>query len=617
MNPVPEPRIDKGVTVLRALWSGFFKLAMKSQLHPFPIWPVWMGYRKAFVQSDLRAALNVALLAFPQGMAYAVIAGLPIEYGIYGTIIASVVGPLFSGSRHIILGPTNATAVLLPVAMGVLALTQDEKLVYVPLLMILVGVFLMVGAFFQVANLTQYISRSVVTGYITAAAVYIVVNQVKNMAGLSISSAVDSTLLQVIWNLFSGLRDVHLPSLFLSLMTAGFFLVLQRRAKALPNVALTLFIMTFLGILVNWLINQHHELEGEVGGMVRTLGAVHMGHWNVMMPSVNYRVVTDLMGSAMVIAFLCILEGTSIGKSLAARSGDRLNSNQEMFAMGVANVACGLGGGMAASGSLTRSTLNEDSGAKTAMAGVFCGLICLAGLWILGPWIRFIPVPALGTLVVFIGFSLINRRVIRLVTRSTGSDAAVFFTTFLAAILVRLDFAIITGAVVSIILFLRKVSTPELVEYSFNEQGHLYEIGDKATRPNPQISIVHVEGELFFGAADLFRDQMRRVCDDPSLKVVILRLKNAYHLDATSVMALEELISHLKSLDRHLIVSGARKDVYRVFKRSGLLDVLGKDNFFMGSPANPNVSTRNALKRAQSLLGGQKADVRIYYDPNK
>jgi len=122
---------------------------------------------------------------------------------------------------------------------------------------------------------------------------------------------------------------------------------------------------------------------------------------------------------------------------------------------------------------------------------------------------------------------------------------------------------------------------------------------------------------LFFGAAELFRDQMRRVCDDPSLKVVVLRLKNAYHLDATSVMALEELIRYLNEKERYLIVSGARKDVYRVFKNSGLIEILGKKNFFMGSSANPNMATRNALKRAQELLGGQKADVKIYYDPNK
>ncbi|MEM6821653.1 MAG: STAS domain-containing protein, partial [Verrucomicrobiota bacterium] len=228
-----------------------------------------------------------------------------------------------------------------------------------------------------------------------------------------------------------------------------------------------------------------------------------------------------------------------------------------------------------------------------------------------------IPVSALGMLVIFIGISLINRRAIRLVTRATHSDAAVFAVTFLSAVLIRLDFAIIMGAVVSIILFLRKVSSPELVEYSFNEQGNLYEIEDKRTRPNPQISIVHVEGNLFFGAAELFRDQMRRVCDDESLKVVILRLKNAYHLDATSVMALEELIQYLNEKERFLIVSGARTNVGKVFIKSGLINVVSKDNFFMGDPANPNMSTKKALIRAKELLGGQKADVKIYYDPNK
>jgi SulP family sulfate permease len=126
-----------------------------------------------------------------------------------------------------------------------------------------------------------------------------------------------------------------------------------------------------------------------------------------------------------------------------------------------------------------------------------------------------------------------------------------------------------------------------------------------------------VEGELFFGAAELFRTQIQRACSDPNLRIIILRLKNARHLDATSVMALEELIKHLRATGRDVIISGAMRDVYRVLKNSGVLDTLGKENFFPGNPANPNLATRNALKRAQEILGVENPEIRIYYDPNK
>jgi SulP family sulfate permease len=165
-------------------------------------------------------------------------------------------------------------------------------------------------------------------------------------------------------------------------------------------------------------------------------------------------------------------------------------------------------------------------------------------------------------------------------------------------------------------LYLRKASRPQLVEYAFNEEGQLAE-AEMGRRQNPSISIVHVEGDLFFGAAELFRTQIQRTCADPNLRLIILRLKNARHLDATSVMALEELIKVLRADGRDLIVSGAMKDVYRVLRDSGLVDVIGKANLFLGSPSNPNLSTRNALKRAQAILGRKDADVRIYLDPGQ
>ena len=150
-------------------------------------------------------------------------------------------------------------------------------------------------------------------------------------------------------------------------------------------------------------------------------------------------------------------------------------------------------------------------------------------------------------------------------------------------------------------------------------------MGEKRKRPIPAISIVHVEGDLFFGAAELFRTQIQRTITDPQLKVIILRLKNARHLDATSVMALEDLILFMRQKNLALLVSGASSEVYRVLKKSGILETLqagcdreaGESNLFLNAPSNPNLSTRDALKRAQQLLGTNQADIRIFYDPTK
>jgi SulP family sulfate permease len=316
----------------------------------------------------------------------------------------------------------------------------------------------------------------------------------------------------------------------------------------------------------------------------------------------------------LALAFLASLENTFMGKMLASRNGERIDVNQEMFALGAANVATAFFSGMPASGSLSRSSLNWSSGAVTPMAAIFSGLICTIAALTICWLVQFVPQASLAVIVIITAFGLIDRRTIRIALKSTKSDAAVLITTFIASLLAPLNFAIFLGVGISIMLFLRKVSTPQLIEYCFNETGQLAELEDGNKRSNPQISIIHIEGSLFFGAADLFRDQVQRLCTDPSLQVVILRMKNAHHLDATSVMAMTELIKYLHETGRHLIISGANYDVFRVCRNSGLMEMVGKENFFTTSVGNPNLSTRNALRRAAQLIGKCPTRVCIFHN---
>jgi sulfate permease, SulP family len=196
---------------------------------------------------------------------------------------------------------------------------------------------------------------------------------------------------------------------------------------------------------------------------------------------------------------------------------------------------------------------------------------------------------------------------IRFVVRSTTIDAIVFFITAGTALVFPLDAAIFFGTAASIVLFLRQAGEPELIEYAFNAADQLAAVPLGEKRPLPEISIVHVEGSLFFGAAELLQEQVRRVCADPNLRIIILRLKHAHHLDASTVLALEELVLFMRENGRSLIVSGARKEVTRICRRTGLIDLIGRENFFIEWPTNPTLSTRHALRRAQQLLGRKDA----------
>ncbi len=288
-----------------------------------------------------------------------------------------------------------------------------------------------------------------------------------------------------------------------------------------------------------------------------------------------------------------------------------------MFAIGLANFTTAFFSGMPVSGSRTRSRLNLESGAVTPVASILSGLFCALIYVATRIFLPSMAQCVIATIAICIAVTLYNRETLRVVFRSTPADVVVLVVTLAACLFFPLDAAIYLGVGISIVFFLKKVGVPELVEYAFTPEGHLAEITEPAQRPELDVSIVHVEGDLFFGAAEIFLDQARRVFEDPNLKVIILRMKNAHHLDATCAMAIRELLEFSRKNNRHVIVSGAHRQIYLVFRGSGLLDLIGRDNFFMDVPSNPTLSTRNALKRAQKLLGQQKANIRIYVDPAK
>ena len=580
---------------------------------------------------DAWAAANVTVLALAQGIAFAAIAGLPVVYGIISTAVAAFVAPLFAGSRHTILGPTNATAFMLFSFFSVNPVLTGRWGELIPLLVMMVGIIATVGALFRVADLLQYISRSVLVGYISGAAVLIVANQLKPFLGLAkfISDDSSSTFVSLLFALIKALPQTHWVSVLIGGVTLAVFVAIRKWRPRWPAFALALLVSSVgFGSLIRGGVG---AFKGEA-----TFATFGFGDLMLKMPHLMradiFSDISALLSIAFALAFLASLENTLMAKTLASKTGDRPDVNQDMLAVGMANLATAIAGGMPASGSLTRSMLNYESGARTRFASLFSGIYTMVAAALIAasvgwgvPLIDYVPKSGLAALVIALSFSLFNVRHIRICLLSTTDDAVVLVTTFIATLLAPLHVAIFIGVAISITLFLRKASRPHLIEYEFSEAGELREMGEKRQRPIPAISIVHVEGDLFFGAAELFRTQIQRTVSDPAIQVIILRLKNARHLDATSVMALEDLILFMRQKGLHLIVSGATREVYRVLKKSGILITLqdgcdrraGDSNIFLTNPRNPNLSTRAALKRAQQLLGTDKADIRIFYDPNQ
>lgn len=614
---MPIQRTGQAATrVFNDAVEGLSDFADYLRLDPIP--PVWRElkrYSNKKLKADLFAGLTVAIVTIPQAIGFALIVGIPVQAVLVTAIIGAAFCAIFSSSRHLVFGPTNTISIILAGALITVAsvpLTALQKVLVIGCLM---GAIQLGAGFFKLGNLTHFISRTVIIAYSTAVGVLVAVGQVSNLFGLGRSP--DVSLPGTLEHIFNSLLHLEFNP-----MTAGvglaslLMLILIKRVKPRwPEGLIVLFV--FGGVAVVYGLS-HFGVPlvrdaGEVAGQMPLFVGFPLNE-------AGLKLVPQVASAALAAAILGMLEAISISKTMAARSGQVVNPNQELIGMGMGNLAATAFGAMPGSASFVRSSTNYQSRAATQMSSIFGSAGVLIILLVIASWVNFIPVAALAAFLIVIALKLINWEQIRIVCRATRSDAVVFWTTLIAALFLKLDTAVFVGIGTSLMLFLKKASAPSLVEYGFNDLGQLSQLDEARPRSNSAISIVHVEGELFFGAADLFQEQVRYLADAGGIRVVILRMKNARHLDATSVMSLLQLHEYLRKSERFLLISGINPDVERVLRASAAYDRLGAENIFPAE-ANLTMSTKRALLRASQLLqasgSNEKAKVRIFYDRKK
>ncbi|MFT3781372.1 MAG: SulP family inorganic anion transporter [Nibricoccus sp.] len=591
----------------RGLWSSTGRWFWER----FPLAEELKTYNRQKFHADLLAGATVSLVSIPQAIGFALIAGLPPLMVIMSVIVGGFVYGLFTSSHHIVFGPSNSMSIILAATIfslkgGALAPTEIALL-----LAFLIGVFQLTAGLSKLGKITQFISRSVIIAYSTAIGLLLVSSQLSYLLGLP--SLGHGNFLGSLWHSLTHLITFDLNP-YAAMMGLATLLLFHMLERLIPKVPAELIGLIFLAFFTKW--------TGLAGLGIRTIR--DEGVLSVSLPSflgmpfsgTQLDVIPPLLSAALAISILGMLEAVSLGKTLAAKSGQRIDPNQELIALGVANLSNSFYGAMPGSSSFARSGANLQSGARTQVSSLLSSGIVLGALFFVTGIINDIPVPSLAAHLIRIGVKLVNREQLRIAWRSTRSDAVVLAVTLGAAFVLKLDAAIYVGIGTSLVLFLRKASAPSLVEYGFDSAGNLSELEDRSRRRNAAISIVHVEGELFFGAADLFQEQVRYLSNDEQIRVIILRMKNARHLDATSVMSLLELHEFLQKSGRFLIVSGINPDVEAVLRASGTYDKIGAENIFPAE-ANLTASTKKALLRASHLLQTRKADVRIFYDRAK
>ncbi len=578
------------------IWGNLIPPLLRSLRH----------YQRGWLRGDILAALTVAAISIPQAIAFSLLIGIPVPAVIASTVVGTVICSLYCSSRHLVFGPTNTISLILAGALALSTTAPLEPLQKVLLIGFIMGVTQIVASLADLGKLTQFVSRAVIVGYTTAAGILIASGQLGNLFG--IARANDVSLPGTVKHLLTSVATFHFNPVT-ALVGFGSLLAILWLRRTCPHWPDGLPVLV-LGAIAAYIF----QLDVHGVRLVRDLGAISGGmpfFAGFPLNAEGLALLPQITSIAVAAAILGILESVTIAKSLATRSGQHIDPNQELLGMGLGNLIGAGCGAMPGSASFLRSSAAQQSGGHTQLAVILGSTLVLALVLVLSPLIGYVPIAAIAAYLVVIAARLIQPAQIHVMRRATPADAVVFWTTLIAALFLQLDTAIFTGIGLSLVLFLKKASTPSLTETAFTPDGQLAHI-DKATgRNHPQISIIHVEGDLFFGASDLFQDTVRKLAEDPDIRVFILRLKNARHLDATTVLAIGQLHDYLRSQGRHLLVSGVQPDVRGVLERSGLLQQLGPDSVFPAE-TNPTLATKRALQRARALIGAP-ATLRILH----
>jgi SulP family sulfate permease len=592
------------------------------------------GFKKDFdryswssLRSDLIAGLAVAMLTVPQALAYAFVAGLPVSTGLYAAIFSAIIVALFGSSRHLIVGPSNAIAILIQGGISSVLFTyyrdvsgpEKEELVLQILtqLMLLVGSIQILAAFLKLGRLTHFVSHTVIIGYISGVALALVITQLFPLLGMTAPANI--SLYERSIYILTHLSDMNWPTALIGVSCFLFLIGLKRLDRKMPVGAIMLAIVAVLAYFIDYSFNYFEGNQYEfldwtniksltqdiiVVGDTRGNGFIPQWDW----PYFNPGILNNLLPVAFAIALLSVMEASSTAKSIASSSGQHLSTNQEIFALGMGNFFSAFIVAMPVSGSPSRSALNYENGAKTRLAAIFNSLsVCLI-LFAFGFLIRHIPVAAFAALLIFSAGNIVNFKQLFLCLKATRSDAFVLILTLLACLFLSLDIAFYMGVAMSITLYLKKAAIPQLVEFSVDESGGLHSIDPHQQMEPRKIRFIKVEGELFFGAADLFQSALKSITeDDTTTRVIILQLKNARDIDATACLALQQLYLYLKNSGRHLIACGITHQIWDVLSDSGMVELIGKNKLFIFDERHPHLSVQKAFSCANDLLAAEAA----------
>ena len=543
-----------------------------SKLFPFLRWG--KNQTKESLHADMMAGLTGAAIVLPQGVAFAAIAGMPPEYGLYTSMVPAIIAALFGSSWHLVSGPTTAASIVMFSSLSVIAVPGSEQYIALAItLAFMVGVIQLVMGLVRLGELVNFISHSVIVGFTAGAACLIAAKQGKTFLGIDLHNS--EHLSQDVTYLFTHWDSLHPLASVVALTTLTVGVFAHRMFPRFPGMIAALLIGSIFAVLLNLAFGEEFTGIQMVGALPRQLPPLST-------PVFSLEVLRDLAPLALAMTLFALTEAVSIARSISIKSGQPISGNQEFIGQGLSNIAGSFFSAYVATGSFNRSGANYDAGARSPFSAAFAGVFLIVIVLAVAPLTAYLPKAAVAGLLVLVAWRLINFNQIKKILRADINEGVVLIVTFLCTIFLKLEFAILLGVILSLMIYLRRTSRPRLLPQVPNPESRKRKFKLGMTLPEcPQLKLLRLEDSLYFGSVSHVGELLRRYREHyPDQKHLLLLTQGINQVDVAGAELLASEARARRKMGGKLYLYRLKDRAAKVMKRGGYNEEIGEENIF-------------------------------------